>query len=244
MAPLTFEQVNKSILFKRKRTQILVEKMQRKTLTTGIVQADSVYAADQGSVQGALEASLWQVARSQSTFHLLAGALYVMLTPVFGFSLSNRPSGQPPYYICHLFSTFANIRVKATYQYCNAPRAKVQKTNKRKNHHITECAQNIPPSQKVRLWWSLKKALQALEQVGGVAVQLKNRHRGKNLTPMHFYTKYLLSIQVHALCNTAHVDLAPSARTLQYLSPRTITCTINKVSNWSKHVLHTGWPSP
>ena len=35
-----------------------------------------MYAADQGSVQGALEASLWQVARSQSTstFHLLAAA--------------------------------------------------------------------------------------------------------------------------------------------------------------------------
>ena len=147
MAPLTFEQVNKSILSKRKRTQILVEKMQRKTLTTGIVQADSVYAADQGSVQGALEASLWQVARSQSTFHLLAGALYVMLTPVFGFSLSNRPSGQPPYYICHLFSTFANIRVKATYEYCNAPRAKMQKTNKC-NYGVCP---KIPPSQKVRL---------------------------------------------------------------------------------------------
>jgi len=39
---------------------------------------------------------------------------------------------------------------------------------------------------------------------------------------------------VHALCNTAHVDLAPSARTLQYMSPRNITCAINQVLAESK----------
>ena len=39
-------------------------------------QADSVYAADQGSVQGALEASLWQVARCLPILFPLTGALY------------------------------------------------------------------------------------------------------------------------------------------------------------------------
>jgi len=34
---------------------------------------------------------------------------------------------------------------------------------------------------------------------------------------------------VHALCNTGHVDLAPSARTNQYLAPRQITTAINQV---------------
>ena len=36
--------------------------------------------------------------------------------------------------------------------------------------------------------------------------------------------------KVHALCNTAHVDLAPCARTLQYLPPREITFSINQVN--------------
>ena len=60
MAPLTFEQVGK---FCGCQNCLKIVQTIRNHYQHSLAQADSVYAADQGSVQGALEASLWQVAR-------------------------------------------------------------------------------------------------------------------------------------------------------------------------------------
>ena len=208
-----------------------------KTGSNHFLKADSAYASDQGSVQGALEASLWQVAR------------WPLCIFYVNFWLCNTSALLEHFFVNSLFDDYcirpANkvVILQSSSRTDTGVRASFLNASE---HHQTwafpfslewnciiacflswkpprRCTHCTPSPSPPSSWYSS----------GARAVQHHHHHHHHHHRNHHHYHHHHHhhhhQHQVHALCNTGHVDLAPSARTNQYLAPRQITTAINQV---------------